>query len=124
LSLAGQAQAKTRQKILKTPIGAAFEAFSVKRRANTGVQRFRQAFADSVLRAPASTRRARCANGRSPMKAYVATTGAVFVLITLAHILRIVLEGSRLAKSPFFILVTLIAAALAIWAWRLLRQRP
>jgi hypothetical protein len=58
------------------------------------------------------------------MKAYVATTGAVFVLITLAHILRIVLEGSRLAKSPFFILVTLIAAALAIWAWRLLRQRP
>jgi hypothetical protein len=27
LSLAGQAQAKTRQKILKTPIGAAFEAF-------------------------------------------------------------------------------------------------
>jgi hypothetical protein len=33
------------------------------------------------------------------MKAYVMTTGAVFGLITLAHILRIVAEGPRLASN-------------------------
>ena len=34
------------------------------------------------------------------MKTYVMTTGAVFGLITLAHILRIIAEGPRLAKDP------------------------
>ena len=34
------------------------------------------------------------------MKAYVMTTGAVFGLITLAHVLRVVAEGPRLATIP------------------------
>jgi hypothetical protein len=54
------------------------------------------------------------------MKAYLITTGTVFALITLAHILRVVAEGSRIAKDPFFILLTLLAAGLSFWAWRLL----
>ena len=58
------------------------------------------------------------------MKAYLITTGIVFALITLAHILRVFAEGPRLAKDPFFILLTLLAAGLSVWAWRLLRRSP
>ena len=41
------------------------------------------------------------------MKAYVVTTGAIFALLTLAHLARILAEGSHLATDPFFVLVTL-----------------
>jgi hypothetical protein len=54
------------------------------------------------------------------MKAYLWTTGVVFGLIALAHILRIIVEGVRLATEPMFILLTLIAASLCVWAFRLL----
>jgi hypothetical protein len=55
------------------------------------------------------------------MKAYVMTTGAVFGLITLAHVLRIIAEGPHLATDPWYVLLTVVAAALGLWAWRLLR---
>jgi hypothetical protein len=55
------------------------------------------------------------------MKAYVTTTGIVFGLLTLSHIARFVAEGPHLATDPSFVLITLAAAALCIWAWRLLR---
>jgi hypothetical protein len=55
------------------------------------------------------------------MKTYVMTTGAVFGLITLAHILRIVAEGPHLASEPFFVLMTVLSTALSLWAWRVLR---
>jgi len=59
------------------------------------------------------------------MKAYLITTGTVFGLIALAHIWRIFEEGSRLAKEPWFVLLTFAAAALSVWAWRLLgRSEP
>jgi hypothetical protein len=57
------------------------------------------------------------------MKAYVMTTGAVFGLIALAHLLRILAEGPHLATDPFFVLLTLVAGTLSLWAWRLLRLR-
>ena len=53
------------------------------------------------------------------MKAYVITTGTVFGLITGAHVVRIFAESSRLAKDPWFVLLTLITAGLCFWAWRL-----
>ena len=56
------------------------------------------------------------------MKAYVMTTGIVFALLTVIHILRIILENPRLGKDPWFILLTLFAASLTVWAWRLLRS--
>jgi hypothetical protein len=56
------------------------------------------------------------------MKAYVITTGIVFALITLMHILRAFAEGPRMVKDPIFILLTLLAAGLTVWAWRLLRR--
>ena len=55
------------------------------------------------------------------MKAYVVTTGAIFGLITLAHIWRVIAEEPRMATEPFFVLLTVVAAALSFWAWRLLR---
>jgi hypothetical protein len=55
------------------------------------------------------------------MKAYIITTGVIFALITVAHILRFVSEGSRLATEPLFIVLTLVSAALSVWAWQVLR---
>ena len=55
------------------------------------------------------------------MKAYVTSTGALFGLLTLAHLLRIFREGPHLATDPWYVLITLAAAALCLWAWRLLR---
>jgi hypothetical protein len=56
------------------------------------------------------------------MKAYLITTGTVFGLIVLAHIARVFAEGPRLAADPGFVLLTILAAALSIWAWRLLKR--
>ena len=56
------------------------------------------------------------------MKAYVITTGVVFGLLTLAHILRIIMEGPGLAKDPFYILITVATAVMCIWAWRLVSR--
>jgi hypothetical protein len=58
------------------------------------------------------------------MKAYVTITGILFGLITLAHVLRMIEEGPRLATDPGFLLLTLVAAALGVWAWRLVRLSP
>ena len=58
------------------------------------------------------------------MKAYLAVTGTVFALITVAHIWRVAEEGSRLAAEPGFLLLTLAAAGLSIWAFRLLWRLP
>jgi hypothetical protein len=56
------------------------------------------------------------------MKTYVITTGIIFGLLTVLHLLRIVTESSLLAKDPSFVLITVVAAGLCLWAWRLLRQ--
>jgi hypothetical protein len=53
------------------------------------------------------------------MRVYVAITGAVFGLLTLVHIWRAIEEGPRLATDPWYILVTVAAAALCFWALRL-----
>jgi len=49
-------------------------------------------------------------------------TGVVFGLITLAHIWRVVEEGSGLAMQPWFILLTIAAAGLCVWSVSLLRR--
>ena len=56
------------------------------------------------------------------MKAYVMTTGALFGLLTLAHIWRIIEESPGLATNPWYILISVISAALSLWAWLLLRR--
>ena len=54
------------------------------------------------------------------MKAYIGVTGTIFGLITLAHIWRVLAESSRLATDPWYVLLTVLSAALCIWAFRLL----
>ena len=56
------------------------------------------------------------------MKAYVITTGVLFGLLTIAHVIRIVLENPRLVRDPFYVLITIATAALCIWAFRLVRS--
>jgi hypothetical protein len=56
------------------------------------------------------------------MRAYLITTGTVFTLVAAAHIWRVISESGALARDPWFILLTLLAAALSVWAWRLLRE--
>jgi hypothetical protein len=55
------------------------------------------------------------------MKAYLITTGGLFGLITLIHLWRIVDEWPRLATDPWYLLLTVAAASLCLWAWRLVR---
>lgn len=56
------------------------------------------------------------------MKAYVITTGAVFGLLTVVHLLRILMENRQLATDPAYVLITVASAALGIWALYLLRR--
>ena len=56
------------------------------------------------------------------MKAYIAVTGFFLVVITVSHIVRVSME-SQLVRDPWFIVATLLAAGLALWALLLLRKR-
>jgi hypothetical protein len=58
------------------------------------------------------------------MRTYVMVTGAIFGLLVLVHLWRMVEEGPRVATDPWYLGVTLIAAALAVWALRLARATP
>jgi hypothetical protein len=55
------------------------------------------------------------------MKAYIATTGILFVLLALAHVFRVVQEP-HLGRDPWFLLTTLLSVILAGWAFRLYRS--
>ena len=57
------------------------------------------------------------------MKAYIVTTGTLFGLIVVAHVLRIVAEP-HLATDPWYILLTAAAAGMSVWAWRAARSLP
>ena len=54
------------------------------------------------------------------MRAYVATTAILFVLLTVAHVVR-GFQETHLAREPWFWVVTLVPCALALWGARLLR---
>jgi hypothetical protein len=53
------------------------------------------------------------------MRAYVLTTGIVFALLALVHVWRFYEERSSLARDPHFLIITVIAAGFAVWAFRL-----
>jgi hypothetical protein len=55
------------------------------------------------------------------MKTYLLTTGVIFGLITLAHLMRFVAEP-HLRTDPFYNFLTVVAAALCAWAWRLYKK--
>jgi hypothetical protein len=55
------------------------------------------------------------------MKVYVTITGILFGVLTIAHVWRMFEERPSLATDPWYILITVLSAALCLWAWRLLR---
>jgi heme/copper-type cytochrome/quinol oxidase subunit 1 len=55
------------------------------------------------------------------MRTYLITSGSIFGLIVLAHLLRIIAEGAHLMRDPGYVFMTFAAAALCVWAFRLLR---
>jgi hypothetical protein len=61
------------------------------------------------------------------MKSYLITTGTIFGLIALMHLLKAVGDREQLATNPveFFSMAALgvVAAGLSVWAWRLLWSR-
>lgn len=54
------------------------------------------------------------------MRSYVMTTGVLFALLVLVHLWRVFAEGTR-TLDPFFIGITILAAVIAGWAFRLVR---
>jgi hypothetical protein len=60
--------------------------------------------------------------GARIMKTYLITTAALFGLITIAHLWRILGGEAHLAKDPWYILITLATVALCLWAVQLLRR--
>jgi hypothetical protein len=57
------------------------------------------------------------------MRAYVMTSGGIFGLIVVAHILRMVEEGPQVARDPLYVIATVVAVAFSVWAFLLLRLR-
>jgi hypothetical protein len=65
--------------------------------------------------------------GHIAVKAYLVTTGTLFGLIAVMHLLKSIDEWPRLTTDPLYYLGTsalgVVAAALSVWAWRLLRLK-
>jgi tetrahydromethanopterin S-methyltransferase subunit E len=57
------------------------------------------------------------------MKAYVALTGIIFGLLTILHIWRAIVER-QVMTQPWFMLITVLPAALCVWSVRLLWRWP
>ena len=58
------------------------------------------------------------------MRLYVLTTGVIFALLALAHVFRVIQEAHHLASDPWFLIITVIAALLSVWAFTVARRMP
>mgnify|MGYP003622983611 CR=1 FL=1 len=58
------------------------------------------------------------------MRTYVVTTGILYVALFLAHVARLVSEGTSPLHSPMFVLTSLGALAMAAWSVRVLKRAP
>jgi hypothetical protein len=58
------------------------------------------------------------------MKAYLATTAALFGILTVIHVWRMIAERSSLATDPWCLAITGISALLCIWGARLFFVAP
>jgi NO-binding membrane sensor protein with MHYT domain len=57
------------------------------------------------------------------MKTYVIITGALFGLLTVVHLWRMV-EEPHLAREPWFLLLTAVSAGICLWSLRIARRKP
>ncbi len=55
------------------------------------------------------------------MRTYVMTTGVIFGLLVVAHVWRMIAESASLATDPWYLLITVAAGLLSLWALVLLR---
>lgn len=58
------------------------------------------------------------------MRLYVLTTGVIFALLAVAHVFRVIQESHHLASDPWFLIITLVAAGLSVWAFSVARRIP
>ena len=56
------------------------------------------------------------------MRTYVMTTGVIFGLLVVAHVWRMIAESASLATDPWYLLITVAAGLLSVWALLLLRR--
>lgn len=56
------------------------------------------------------------------VRVYLLTTGILFGLLTLAHVWRVFAESATLARDPWYVLITTIAAVFCVWALALYRR--
>jgi hypothetical protein len=56
------------------------------------------------------------------VRRYIVTTGAAAVLLAVAHLARIFVEGSHLLHQPAFLLATVVSVGIGAWAFVLLRS--
>jgi hypothetical protein len=54
------------------------------------------------------------------VRRYIVITGAAAVLLVLAHLARIFVEGSHLLRQPAFLLATVASVGIGVWAFVLL----
>lgn len=57
------------------------------------------------------------------MRTYVLVTGLLFTLLSVVHVWRLAVEGVHAGSHGWHLLLILLPAALAVWAWRLLRKQ-
>ena len=56
------------------------------------------------------------------MRTYVMTTGVIFGLLVVAHVWRMIAESASLATDPWYLVITVAAGLLSLWAVLLLRR--
>jgi hypothetical protein len=56
------------------------------------------------------------------MRAYLLTSGLVFLAVALAHAARLIAEGMGPLQEPVFAVSSLLALAMAVWAGLTLRS--
>jgi hypothetical protein len=56
------------------------------------------------------------------MRMYVVASGAVFALVALAHVARVVAEGTGPLSDPMFVVSTILSVVLSAWAIVVLRR--
>jgi hypothetical protein len=56
------------------------------------------------------------------VRPYLLTTGILFGLLTIVHLWRVVAESASLARDPWYLLITALAAAFCVWALALYRR--
>lgn len=56
------------------------------------------------------------------MRAYVVTTGVLYVLLFLAHVARLFAEGNSPLSSWVFVATSVGALAMSVWSWRVYRS--